>query len=104
MEFRQAEIYARELSELYRAERKRREELAEEKLVLEYKLRELSALNSLFQAHLEQRMGVEQAYRELVEEMKKLLEEGTAETWAESLRELVERAEARVPHLSQPPF
>ena len=62
MDLRQAQLYARDLHELYLAERQKRRELAEQKLVLEYKLRELAALNTQFQSHLKRRYAAEEQY------------------------------------------
>lgn len=95
-DFQQAEVYAKELSELYRAERKRREELAEERLVLQHKLRELTALNNLFHAHLEERMRIEQEYREFLEKLKKMLAEASSRNLAKKLTELLADVEARL--------
>lgn len=97
-DFQQAQIYARELHDLYRAELKRREELAEEKLVLEHKLRELTSLNILFQSHLRERMRVEEAYRELLKGLKMLLSEATSQSWAEKVKKLLAEAEGRISH------
>ncbi len=96
MDLMQAQLFARDLNELYRAERQKREELAEEKLVLEYKLRELSALNALFQSHLERRFEVEKAYNELVDGIKKLLKEKTSKKMVDSLKGLLAQVEARI--------
>lgn len=98
-DFQQAQIYAQELHELYQVEHKRREELAEEKLVLEHKLRELAALNTLFQSHLQERKRIEEAYWELLEGLKKLLSDKAPQNWEEKVKRLVANAETR---LSQP--
>ncbi|MBI2866585.1 MAG: hypothetical protein HYX99_04430 [Chloroflexi bacterium] len=65
--------YAQDLRALYQEEKKERERLAEERLVLQYKLQELASLNTLFQRHLEQRQRLEQAYQELVAQIRQLL-------------------------------
>lgn len=91
----QAKLYARDFGELYRAEKKRREELAEEKIVLENKVRELEALNRLFQSHLEQRFELQEAYNELVEKLKTLLQGNMDEKTRSKLKELVDEAESR---------
>ncbi len=99
----QAKLYARDFGELYRAEKKRREELAEEKIVLEQKLRELEALNKLFQSHLSQRFEVQETYDDLVEKLKTLLQGGmNAETWSK-LKELLKEAEAKQSQTPQQP-
>jgi len=106
MALEQVKLYARDLKELYRLERQRREELAEEKLVLEYRIKELKALNELFQSHLEQRFEVEEAYQELLEELRGLAEklEGGAK---EELKQIIARAESKAPmrvgSISRPP-
>lgn len=94
MDLEQAKLYARDLGELYRAERKKGEELAEEKLVLEYKLHELEALNKLFQSHLEQRFEVLEIYDELLKELKNLLREKLSPALREKLKSIVSRAES----------
>lgn len=96
MALEQVKLYARDLKELYRLERQRREELAEERLVLEYRIKELKALNELFQSHLKQRFEVEEAYKELLEELKRLAEklEGGAK---EELKRIIARAESKAP-------
>lgn len=66
-------LYAKELHTLYREEKKEREALAEEKLVLEYKLRELTALNTLFQKHLARREDLEDALERVIQGLRKLL-------------------------------
>ncbi len=96
MALEQVKLYARDLKELYRLERQRREELAEEKLILEYRIKELKALNELFQSHLEQRFEVEEAYKELLGELRELAEklEGSAK---EELKWIIARAESKAP-------
>lgn len=97
---RQAEIYAKDLHELYRAERQKRKELAEERLVLTYKLNELEALNKLFQSHLEQRIEIERLYKGLIEEIKKLLASPTPEELADGLKKLLIYIEAGIAETS----
>lgn len=100
-EIEQAKLYARDLSELYRAERKRREELAEEKIVLEFKLRELEALNKLLQSCAEQWLVALRAYEELIEEMKKLLQEQLPPGLEKNFEEILGRAEAHKKEIEQ---
>jgi hypothetical protein len=100
-EIEQAKLYARDLSELYRAERKRREELAEEKLVLEFKVRELEALNKLFQSYLEQRFAALRAYAELIEDIKNLLQGQLPGALEENLGEILGKAELHKKELEQ---
>lgn len=101
MALEQVKLYARDLNELYRLERQRREELAEEKLVLEYRVRELRALNELFQSHLQQRLEVEEAYWGLLEELRELAEklEGSAKA---ELKRIIARAESKALVRTQP--
>ena len=61
----QLENFARELQEMYRHERQLRQELEKEKLNLEQRLRELTALNQLFQQHLARNFDTERTYLEL---------------------------------------
>lgn len=99
----QAKLYARDFGELYRAEKKRREELAEEKIVLENKVRELEALNKLFQSHLEQRFKVQEAFDELIGKIKALLQ-GNMDTETRSkLKDLLNEAESKRNQTSQQP-
>ncbi|MBI4312398.1 MAG: hypothetical protein HY681_11545 [Chloroflexi bacterium] len=65
----QFQIYAKELGELYIAEQRRRAELAEEKLVLEHRVKELEALNHMFQTHLARRIALEEALQDVVEKL-----------------------------------
>ena len=66
-------VYAKELHALYQEEKRERETLAEEKLVLEYKLRELTALNSLFQRHLARSEQLEDALNSMVAALRQML-------------------------------
>lgn len=72
-------LYAKELHTLYREEKKEREALAEEKLVVEYKLRELTALNILFQKHLVRREALEDALERVVQGLRQLLAQPTSD-------------------------
>lgn len=80
-------IYAQELSELYEREREERQALAEEKLVLEYRLKELSALNNLFQRHLEARLQLE----ELLQRVARALQEQVAQASRGPRRDRLQR-------------
>lgn len=77
----QIAVYARELQSHYRQERCLRQEL-------EQRLRELSALNRLFQEHLRQRSGVVEAYCEVLAALRRISLETTAVT-ARAERELL---------------
>ncbi len=66
-------LYARDLRALYEEEKKEREALAEEKLVLQMRLKELTALNHLFQQHLERRQRLEETLQEVAAGLKQLL-------------------------------
>ena len=95
MALEQMKLYAEDLRELYRLERRRREELAEEKLILEYRLKELKALNELFQSHLKERFELEEVLKELLEELRRLAGELQGRP-AERLEKLIARAEVRI--------
>ncbi len=69
----QLKIYAKELGELYEEEKKKREELAQEKIVLEMKLKELKALNEMFQSHIEKGIEAEEKLKSLLSSLKELL-------------------------------
>jgi len=71
----QMQIYARELQEHFLEEQRLRQELAEMGWHLEQSLRELKALNYLFQEHLGQRFAVGEAYQELLEGLQRLIQE-----------------------------
>ena len=83
----QLEIYARELKEHFNEERCLRQELEGRNEQLEFRVREISALNRLFQEHLNQRFAVAQAYRELLKDL---------EGYPQDLERIIQRA------LSQP--
>lgn len=57
----QLQLYARELHQLYEQERRTREEMQEQRDALEKKVRELTALNSLFQTYLKEREDIKEA-------------------------------------------
>ena len=71
----QVRLYALDLKRLYQEERRIREELEETNRKLEQRLRELQALNRLFQEHLAQRLVVVEAYREVLEGVERLARE-----------------------------
>jgi len=93
----QLQIYAKELHDLYQAEKKQREKLAEEKLVLDYRIRELSAINALFQKNRERYLELERQYIELIEQLKKILAEAPLEEYPKLLQKLLSEAEAKLP-------
>ena len=62
----QLKLYAQELSTLVRKERQLRQQLEAKNRDLEQRIRELSALNSMFQEHLDMRRRTEDAFRRLV--------------------------------------
>ena len=62
----QLEIYAKELREHMQSERQLREDLQSQNRKLEQRIREITALNQLFQKHLDERVAVVQAYREVL--------------------------------------
>lgn len=77
----QLEIYAKELRESLKKEKELRAEL-------ENRVRELMALNNLFQQHLKQRFDVIDAYKELVEQL---------ENFSRQMNHLIEKAHSRLP-------
>lgn len=68
----QLEIYARELSEHFNEERKLRQQLEERSKELEKRVREVTALNTMFQKHLTERFALVQAYKDMLEQMQTL--------------------------------
>jgi len=80
-------ILAQDLSTLYAQERRLREELEERNRQLEQKVRELSALNRLFQEYLAQHHEMVRAFREALEGIQRLAQEATR---------LAERAQAHL--------
>ncbi len=73
--------YAAELQELYKLEQQERQALAEEKLVLQYRVRELNSLNQLFQVQLERVAEMTELLRDLDSRLNAAL--GSA-TWDEA--------------------
>lgn len=71
----QLEIYARELREHITNERRLRRELEERNRILENRVRELTALNQLFQQHLRERFETLEAYRHVCERIERLAQE-----------------------------
>ena len=86
-------LYAKDLHALYEAEKKEREALAEEKLVLEMRLKELSALNHLFQQHLERRQRLEETLQEVASRLKRLLAQSPQAKLRQQLEQLLTVAE-----------
>lgn len=72
---RQLEIYATELQQYYREERRLRGELEERNQQLEQRLQELTALNQLFQQHLTERFNLVDTYRWVLEQLQRLAQE-----------------------------
>jgi len=70
----QLEIYARELQASFHKERRLRQELQERNGQLEQRVREITALNQMFQEHL-RRTPLAQAYVELREGLQRLVRE-----------------------------
>ncbi len=71
----QLRIYARELAETYRKEQQLRQEVEAKNRELEQKLREISALNALFQKHLDLRRQKQEELKGLVDAIYKVGEE-----------------------------
>ncbi|MBI2854895.1 MAG: hypothetical protein HYX87_08265 [Chloroflexi bacterium] len=99
MDFRQLRLYARDLEQLYWSERQARSSLAEEKLVREYKVCELKALNELFLKNLEEKQAAIGSYDWLLERLKQM--EKTS--GGADLHQLVREAEGRHPKLHDNP-
>ena len=59
-------------------ERRLHRELEEQHQQLELRVRELTALNQMFQRHLEERFGIVEAYREILAGLQKLEVETSA--------------------------
>ena len=79
-------VYAKELREHVQSERSLREELESQNQQLEQRVREITALNQLFQKHLDERAEVVRAYREVLQGLRELVEGSTAlEEWARAL-------------------
>lgn len=94
MDLRQIQLYARDLQQLYWQERKLRSDLAEEKLVLEYKVRELEALNQLFQTDLKEKHELRDAHQHLLEELRGMVDAGPGTDLMPRLKVLLEWAAA----------
>ncbi|MBI2866700.1 MAG: hypothetical protein HYX97_00015 [Chloroflexi bacterium] len=82
----QLEIYAKELQARIVEERRLRQELAEQTGQLEQRLREITALNQMFQKHLGQQFEVIDTYRQLLDGLRRLAHDATA------LREQADKA------------
>lgn len=96
MMMKELELYAKDLNNLYEIEKKERSQLAEEKLVLELRVRELTSLNRLFQECLgiwaEMEVALEAAQHEL-----ELIE---TETPDPSLNEHLRRVRVKIKDVS----
>lgn len=90
----QLKLYAADLHALFQQERKEREALAEEKLVLEYRLKELSALNKMFQGNLERQRGLEEAFQNIAAALKQLLAQPSGRQWRRRLELLLKLVES----------
>ena len=66
MSTEQLKLYAKEVADLYHKERQLCRELEVKNQELELRLKELSALNSMFQQHLNRRLRTEEAFKRLV--------------------------------------
>ena len=74
----QLEIYARELNEHVQVERRLRLELEGQNRQLEQRVREITALNQLFQRHLDERLAVVKAYKEVLDGLNRIGREFSA--------------------------
>ena len=72
----QMAIYAKELNDHFRAERKLRMSLTERNSELEQRAREVAGLNNLLQQHLAEWYKLAYEYREVLTSIKDLLNEG----------------------------
>ena len=81
----QLEIYASELRQHMESERRLNRELEERNGELEQRIREITALNQLFQQHLSETASVVQAYEDIHQGLKQLVK-GTSvlEQWTQS--------------------
>jgi len=66
----QLAIYARELHQQYLDGQRLRTDLESRRQELEQAVRELAALNRLFQQYLSERLSTQDSYRKLVEELR----------------------------------
>lgn len=73
--WKQLEIYATELQQYYREERRLRRELEERNQQLEQRLQELTALNQLFQRHLTERFSLVDSYKWVVQQLQRLAQQ-----------------------------
>jgi len=71
----QLRLYAQELAETYRQEKELRHEILEKNRELEKRVQELSALNAIFQKHLDMRFRTEESFKRLVEGVNRLVGE-----------------------------
>lgn len=76
----QVRVYARELQQLYRAERQARQELEARTRDLEQKVRELAALNQLSRDHIRQDLSAQEGLQDLLAELKALVARAEAPT------------------------
>ena len=72
----QMAIYAKELNDHFRNERKLRLSLTERNAQLEQRAREVAALNNLLQSHLAEWYKLSHEYRDVLQSIRELLAEG----------------------------
>ena len=72
----QMAIYAKELNDHFRAERKLRLSLTERNAELEQRAREVAGLNNILQHHLAEWYKLAYEYRDVLTSIKELLDEG----------------------------
>jgi hypothetical protein len=75
----QIAIYAKELNDHFRNERKLRINLSDRDAQLDQRAREVSALNNLLQQQLVEWYKIAKEYREVLESINDLLQEGTGD-------------------------
>ena len=73
----QMAIYAKELNDHFRAERKLRMSLTQRNAELEQRAREIAGLNNILQQHLAEWYKLSHEYHEVLTAIRELLDEGT---------------------------
>jgi hypothetical protein len=99
---KQLRAFAKEPHDLH-LKKKQRQELTEDKIVLDYKLKELSAINAMFQQHLERRRSVEEALPGMVLSLRTLLPLTSVPDLRHELQRLLDEANAALGLPKEPP-
>ncbi|MBI4289391.1 MAG: hypothetical protein HY671_13320 [Chloroflexi bacterium] len=74
----QLKLYARELAQHFNHEKELRRDLSVKNGELEKRVQELTALNAMFQKHLDMRLRTEQAFEQLTEGISRLIDQANA--------------------------